>query len=289
MTSRHLASLIAFAAATLLIVSACTSGASSPDAATPDSPAASSPAPSGAEYVAMGDSYVAGPGIAPADSTQPRCFRSKANWPNLLAEAEGLQLLDVACSGATTETATDGLGPDVPPQLDALDADTSVVTVGLGGNDGNLFSSLVQACATTAATCRQYVDQQAPDVLSAITDHVADLLDQVAETSPDARIALVGYLRLAPETGTCTTLGVPADAADDARRIEQGLEDALSAASAAADVPFVSMREVSRGHDACASEDAWVNGTQSTDDDGIAFHPRSAGMQAVAEEVVKVL
>ena len=290
MTSRRSGPVVALAVTVLLVVSACTSGGSSPDP-TPatSSPATSAPADTAADYVALGDSYSAGPGIQPADTEQPQCFRSDANWPNLLADAEGLDLADVTCSGATTQSAIDGSGDAVPSQLDALRADTSLVTVGIGGNDGGLFTSLIQSCATTAATCQQYVDQQAPGVLRAITADVGDLLDRIAEISPDARVELVGYLRLAPETGTCQLLGVPAEAADDARRIEQGLEDALTAAADTADVPFVSMREASTGHDVCAGDDAWVNGAQVADGDGIVFHPRAVGMQAVADEVAQTL
>jgi hypothetical protein len=45
------------------------------------------------------------------------------------------------------------------------------------------------------------------------------------------------------------------------------------------------MRKASQGHDACAGADAWTNGSDVKDDDGIAFHPRLAGMQAVARAV----
>ncbi|MGJ9422726.1 SGNH/GDSL hydrolase family protein [Aeromicrobium sp. CF3.5] len=290
MTLRRAGAALTLAAVALVMVSACTSTASDPEPAeTTASAAPSTPAELGTAYVALGDSYSAGPGIQPADTEQPQCFRSETNWPNLLADAEGLDLADVSCSGATTESALDGVGNEIPAQLDALGEDTSLVTLGIGGNDGGLFSSLIQSCATAAATCQQYVDQQAPEVLSMISTNVADLLGQIAERSPDAQVALVGYLRLAPQTGTCELLGVPAEAADDARRIEQGLEDALAAAATSADVPFVSMREVSTGHDVCAGDEAWVNGAQVTDGDGIVFHPRSAGMQAVAAEVARSL
>ncbi len=50
-------------------------------------------------------------------------------------------------------------------------------------------------------------------------------------------------------------------------------------------VPYVSMRRASRGHDACAGAQAWTNGADVKDDDGIAFHPRLAGMRAVARAV----
>ena len=66
---------------------------------------------------------------------------------------------------------------------------------------------------------------------------------------------------------------------------EKALNAALADAAGEADVPFVSMRKASRGHDACAGAQAWTNGAEVKDDDGIAFHPRLAGMQAVARAV----
>jgi lysophospholipase L1-like esterase len=281
------------ALAVLLLASACSSGepTSSPTGPSPTgtssgpSPDATDPASGGADYVALGDSYTAGPGIAPPDTEQPTCFRSDGNWPHLLAGTDDLSLTDVSCSGATTQSAIDGVGSTVPSQLDALSRATELVTVGIGGNDGGLFGTLLQSCSRDADACGRYVAQQAPDILATTTASVTDLLGQVRDRAPEARILLVGYLRLAPESGTCDLLGVPSAAADDARRIEQGLEDALVEAAANADVTFVSMRTASQGHDVCAGRDAWVNGRQVSDGDGIVFHPRTPGMQAVASAV----
>lgn len=286
--SRH-ALAAPLALATLMFVSACTSGAPAPAPSASSSPGTADQDSAAAAYVAIGDSYTAGPGIDPADTEQPTCFRSDGNWPNLLAEDEGMTLDDVSCSGATTRSAIDGLGSTVPSQLEALGEETRLVTVGIGGNDGALFTSLLQSCSRDGGSCGRYVDQQAPEVLAQTSANVADLLGQVRDRAPQARIVLVGYLRLAPESGTCDLLGVPASAADDARRIEQGLEDALARAAVAADVTFVSMRTASQGHDACAGADAWVNGGQVLDGDGVVFHPRSPGMAAVADAVAAVL
>lgn len=293
MSRRSLAAPIALAA--LLVASACTSGGSDVPAPAPSAtssatePGDTGPGSGGAAYVSLGDSYTAGPGIDPADTEQPTCFRSDGNWPNLLAEDDGLDLLDVSCSGATTRSAIDGLGATVPSQLDALTAETELVTVGIGGNDGGLFTSLLQSCSRDGNACGRYVDQQAPGVLAQTTANVVELLAQVRDRAPEARLVLVGYLRLAPESGTCDLLGVPAAAAGDARRIEQGLEDALVGAASTADVTFVSMRAASRGHDVCAGDDAWVNGGQVADGDGIVYHPRTPGMQAVADAVAAAL
>ena len=58
----------------------------------------------GLSYVAMGDSYPAGPGILPYSTTAPPgCGQSQANYPHLVASVLGLSLTDVSCGGAKTE------------------------------------------------------------------------------------------------------------------------------------------------------------------------------------------
>lgn len=99
-------------------------------------------------YVALGDSYAAGPGI-PAQRSDPiGCYRSTNNYPALLARALNIRnYIDVSCSGATTDNMTSAqpspLGPN-PPQFNALKPDTDLVTVTIGANDidiGDLWSS----------------------------------------------------------------------------------------------------------------------------------------------------
>lgn len=59
-------------------------------------------------------------------------------------------MVDVTCSGATTlemtqpQTFSDGVNP---PQLDAVAADTDLVTLQIGGNDIG-FAEVLQTCLT---------------------------------------------------------------------------------------------------------------------------------------------
>ena len=280
----------------LALTSACSGGStnetSESPAPSPSSAAPTSEVPLTGRYVAIGDSYSAGPGIPIIDPESDLCLRSQSNFPSLLAAKVSTNLVDVSCSGATTQTATAGTpgvnGP-IPPQLDALDAETDLVTVQLGGNDGGLFQTLLQACSNSASTCEQYVDSQAPSVLARTTDRVVTLLAEVESRAPAAEIVLVGYLRLSPVSGTCDELGVGEDAQDSVREAEVGLNDALAAAAQRAGVTFVSMLAASEGHDACAGEDAWTNGATASNGDGIIFHPRPAGIEAVATAVATAL
>ena len=98
-------------------------------------------------YVALGDSYTSGP-LIPLYEQPCGCLRSTNNYPHLLASALKIALRDASCSGAETEdmTGTQGVTPGPnPPQYDRLDADTSIVTIQIGGNDIG-FSSIAEDC-----------------------------------------------------------------------------------------------------------------------------------------------
>ena len=120
-------------------------GTSEPEPAAADD-AALPPGPV-ATYVALGDSYTAGPLIRWMRSDPPTCLRSTRNYPAVLAQwLEVEDLVDVSCSGADTGNITASqswFGRRAPAQLSAVTADSDLVTLGVGGNDADLFSSLV--------------------------------------------------------------------------------------------------------------------------------------------------
>ena len=90
-------------------------------------------------YVALGDSYTAGP-IIPLQIPPYGCLKSDHNYPHLAAPSTALpKFVDISCSGATTDEMTNPQdvfpdGPN-PTQLSALDFMTGVVSLTIGGND----------------------------------------------------------------------------------------------------------------------------------------------------------
>ena len=105
-------------------------------------------------YVALGDSYTAGP-IIPVQQTDP--LGLPAVGPQLSPPRRAAlgvsNFRDPSCSGAETEDMTmpQGVSPGPnPPQFDSLAADTQLVTVGIGGNDIG-FSEIVESCACAHA------------------------------------------------------------------------------------------------------------------------------------------
>src|SRR5215216_5221802 len=78
-------------------------------------------------YVALGDSFTAGP-VIPLQIPPYGCLKSDHNYPHLAAPALKLPAFrDASCSGAQTKHMTEPQdvdpGPN-PPQFDALDANT---------------------------------------------------------------------------------------------------------------------------------------------------------------------
>src|SRR3954464_6189850 len=101
-------------------------------------------------YVALGAWFSSGGGLPPYETgTDVRrgperndCHRSGAAFPHVVAEELGLELRFRACSGARTVDLAAPQFPTQPPQLDALDDRTAVVTVSMGGNDTEALAVL---------------------------------------------------------------------------------------------------------------------------------------------------
>lgn len=274
--------------AVLLVTAACSGGGSKKPSGKTEFPT----------YVAMGDSSVAGPSISPADTKSGACARSKDNWPSYLALALNVKKIeDISCSGAVAAdiltARPEATAAQPHAQLDAVTADTDLVTISIGGNDEGVFSKVTLACLAgsfaTDQTCASFVDTKLGPILARTTASVASALDGIRKKAPKARIVLVGYLRIIPTPDGCTVPGISAARTRSASAAWSALEKALASAAEQADVDFVSMADKSVGHESCTGDKAWVNGLQPTGGDGAVLHPNAAGMAAVAKIVAQHL
>ncbi|WP_233515410.1 SGNH/GDSL hydrolase family protein [Marinitenerispora sediminis] len=254
-------------------------------------------------YVALGDSFTAGPLIPGQYGSPVFCLRSRQNYPNLVASALGAdEFVDASCSGATTEHMTTSqslaLGTRNAPQFDSLTPDTTLVTVGIGGNDLGYGEILVK-CAALSATnpigdpCRRhYTDADGGDQLAERLDEtagkVADVLAGIRERSPNATVVVVGYLQVLPErTGCWPTVPVARQDVPYIDRTQTRLNEVLAKAAADAGAVYVDVLE--RGHDMCAASGSkWVEGIFPTQP-AAPVHPNAAGMAAVGDRVVAAL
>ncbi len=252
--------------------------------------------PTFSSYVAMGDSFTSGPGITPQDPISLGCQRSTKNYPALIAKQLKVTVLrDVSCSGAvSTDIITNRPTTAQPgPQLDAVTASTDLVTVGIGGNDEGVFGKVIFACATgtrvAQAQCSPNVQSFLTTALARTTANVVTSLEAIRAKAPKARIVLVGYLRVLPEPGGCVVTGLTAARSAPAIMAQDMLDTALAEAAKRAKVDYVSMGATSSGHESCYGNAAWVNGFRNVPGDGAYLHPNLAGMEAVAESLVRHL
>jgi lysophospholipase L1-like esterase len=287
--------------ASLGAVAALVVGCSASPPAAPARPAAPASPAAFERYVALGDSYTAGP-LIPTTDVAGGCFRSDHNYPSLLAARLDVErFVDVSCAGATTadlqhpqNTVQDAT---VPPQLRAVDGDTDLVTIGLGGNDHALFATLVGICTSLRSTvphgapCAEHLAGLHPglrEITRDIADHLVEAVTAVRERAPAATVVLVGYPRLVPDHGTCRALPLAHGDYATGRRVTRQLNDAVARAARLTGALFVDMYAASRGHDIC-SADPWVNGRRDRRGVALGYHPLAAGMAAVADAILTVL
>ena len=284
-----------------LVVAALLSGCTPGTADRPEPSARATVATVANRYVALGDSFSAGP-LVPTTDLAGGCARSDHNYPSLVARALRVTtFVDVTCSGATTGDLTGFQRPfedsRVPPQLRAVTPDTTLVTLGIGGNDLDLFATLVRTCPRLRSTdpsgapCARQLAAVGPDLDAAvdtISSRVGRALRTIRERAPAAEVVLVGYLRLVPDRGTCAALPLAAGDYAEGRRISEALDAALHRAARSTGTTFVDMYAASRGHDIC-SDHPWVNGSVTDRRRALAYHPFAAGMRADARAVLAAL
>lgn len=253
---------------------------------------------SGDRYVAMGSSFAAGPGIPEYYEEPVRpCARSNNNYAHQVAKRHGLALEDVSCSGATTLHLT-GPRDAIPPQIEAVDADTRLVTVTIGGNDLGYMTTLFAASCFGLAAQTQASTAECGAVPAALTEPAyADLaarMDGIAKEvhrrAPGARLVFVDYLTVLPASGGCAAAPLSASEADAAREIARRLAAITAKAARDNGADLIEASRLSENHSVCSAE-PWMNGYPRPDAPiaGTGYHPNAAGMTAIADALDKLL
>jgi lysophospholipase L1-like esterase len=247
-------------------------------------------APPSIDYVALGDSYSAGPLISTVRSDPSECGRSTNNYPAFLADWLDVgSYRDVTCSGAETADLTRPQGlygvRRVPPQLDALSRRTDLVTIGLGGNDFGIFGTLSDCVEGSCAIDPAALTRSA----GRVEGRLVRVLEQVAARAPRAEVYVVGYPRVLPQRRTCPAAGLPAGQAGAAAGVQERLNASLAGAADTVGATYVDLWAASRGRDVCAGDGAWVNGRRVRPGVAAPFHPVLAGMRGAATEVYRAV
>ncbi|MBK6016143.1 SGNH/GDSL hydrolase family protein [Streptomyces sp. MBT53] len=263
-------------------------------------------------YVALGDSYTAGPGITDPTGTPTGCDRSAGNYPALVAAELGLKggkFRDVSCSGATTADLTSSQHTDNgtnPPQLRALSSDTRLVTVGIGGNDIG-FSSMIKRCVAMGALYQltgsgKYFTEDAPCARQAGSDAVAKkittagdrltrILTEVRRRAPEARVYVVSYPAILPtDSADCgREMSLAPGDVTFIREKEQQLNTTLRQRASEAGVAYVDTYTPSADHNACTAKNTrWIE-PLVPDSPAAPVHPNARGERGMADAVLRAV
>jgi lysophospholipase L1-like esterase len=252
------------------------------------------------KYVALGDSYTSGPGIPAQRSDSGLCTRSDHNYPSLLAQSlSPATFTDVSCSAAVTDNMTQGQF-GAPPQFDALDSNTDLVTVGIGGNDVG-FAGIVVTCVALSfvnnngSPCKDNYTSGGTDQIGntiiATAPKIAAVVQGIHQRAPRARVLVVGYPAIMPDDRAKCDPANPNRtliAAGDASWLvakEQQLNQMLATQAAANGAAYVDTFTAGVGHDACqAAGTRWMEGILDVQN-AIPVHPNALGMQNDARQV----
>ncbi|MFF2125097.1 SGNH/GDSL hydrolase family protein [Streptomyces olivochromogenes] len=232
----------------------------------PESTDASGSSAGPGPYVALGDSYTAGPGIPSRTGTPTGCDRSDHNYPALVTLGIGGN--DIGFSELITQCAKSGI---------------LYFATGSGKYTGN------------HAPCRsQYVDGSTDTVrqkINTVGDHLADTLAEVERRAPQARVYVVGYPAILPATaGDCgRDMGLAPGDVTFLHQEQQQLNATLRQRAEAAGAGYVDTYAPSKGHDACsARETRWVEPLVPLAP-AAPVHPNARGERGMADAVINTI
>lgn len=248
------------------------------------------------DYVALGDSYSAASAVLPLDLSSPLCARSLVNYGHLVAAATGAAYTDVTCGAAQTSHLTSAQYPGVGPQLDAVTADTDLVTLTIGGNDNNTFIGAILACGSAGllsagigSPCKNIYGDTFVDAIRTKTyPAVRDALTKIRAKAPDAEVAILGYPWILPATRGCyTKLPIASGDVPYLRTLQATLNGVIEQAARQTGATYVDFAQASEGHDACqAAGVRWIDPLFPTTS---PVHPNALGQRQMAARTLAVL
>lgn len=264
-----------------------------------------SAAPAGDRYVSFGDSYTAGPSYNPTGE----CPRLPYRWTAQLAQQWGVSgsFHDSSCSGAALDSAnmiTFRTQLDEAAAAGALGADTAIVTLQLGGNEHYGRAGRSAAWSTGLCLvdfvdgCNDPSDPEAVDVHDVTAQALAtrlvagdsgNVVARIRGLAPNARIALVGYPTVLPDTpSVCLPVnGIEypdfQPRAQYAHAMFAAIESAQRGAAEQLGLEFWSLKEATVGHDMCQPLGVrWITRAGDFQDELLPFHPTNTGYHAQA-------
>ncbi|MFD7431667.1 SGNH/GDSL hydrolase family protein [Streptomyces sp. NPDC059818] len=288
--------------------------------------AGAQPAAAGYDWVALGDSYTAGVIRAAGDTFEvPRdgCERTDQSYPQLIDRELGslIELTNVSCGAATIEDVTfraqhpigrhlppisedpDYPFPPVPPQSEAVNSGTDVITVGVGGNTLG-FADILLKCLElgqgsdgVGTPCKDSLATGIPAKLAKVGTDYDAMLAKLHQRGPHAKILTVGYPTVIPQdTSKCqyndphqflsiTTGDLDWLRQDVLEPLNKTIEKSADAHSSAT---FVNLYDSSQHHSVCDGG-KWVEGILDSDMQPALVHPNARGHRNAADHVASAI
>lgn len=299
---RHTVRAIAVGVASAVVAAVSVAGAVPADAkASP--PGANEHSIKTSPYVALGDSYSSAAGVNPLVPTAPpTCSRSLENYAHDIASLTGAaSFTDVTCSGAKTSDFFSSQASGVPPQLDALNRSTRLVTMTIGGNDENVFADSFFGCVSVSLSsgsifgnpCEQkYGDTFDQKILTQTLPHLIHALLAVRAAAPRATVVILGYPTILPAVGSPACYPLMPISMGDVPYLhheQQLLNGVVRAAALVTGARFIDMAPASQGHDACQPVgQRWIEPAVGPIN-AYPVHPNAAGEAAMARQTLAQL
>lgn len=225
-------------------------------------------AAAGANYVALGDSYSSGVGSGSYISSSGSCERSTLAFSQLWANAHApASYVSVACSGAKTTDVNAN-------QLSALSANTTLVSISIGGNDLG-FAGIMEDCVLySTSTCVSEVNAAEQVAQTQLGGWLDTTYNGIRSHAPNAKVVVLSYPRFYHDVWYCVGLS-----STDRDKINEGadvLDSVIQAAAARHGFAFADVRPAfANGHEICDSG-SWLHSVDWTDIDQ-SYHPTAAG------------
>ncbi|MFD3684355.1 SGNH/GDSL hydrolase family protein [Nocardiopsis sp. NPDC058631] len=259
-------------------------------------------------YVALGDSYSSGDGAGDYDpeTAEPGgCWRSENAYPHIIGEEFDFSgsLAFYACSSHKGKDMLSEVGAP-ESQIERVTENTSLVTIGIGGNDLG-FTPVLRTCIVRMPLLESSVcvgqEEELESRMDAFEETLAEVLGEIRDRAPDARVLVLGYPRLFPEepSGMYYTLTVSDQVwlNSVAQRFNERIRDGVYAVDGdvyggrgTGSVEYVNTFSALNGYEVSA-EESWLNGIvlgqlgEGLRVDRASFHPTAMGQMSIAERV----
>ena len=172
------------------------------------------------------------------------------------------------------------------------------MTVGLGGNDEQVFRTLTERCPAlrasdpTGSPCEKALDVGGSDQLLQALEQteksLAAVLDQVHARSPKAKVLAIGYPQIVSADHVCSKLPLATGDYAYLEKVNRALTDAVQQAAKRPARRTSTCGRPAQGHDIC-SADPWINGSVDQQGKALRYHPFAAEQEAVATLVESML